>query len=327
MAVCTSITQVAGKNDLLLVNIDNDVQAYWFYDYAKAQEFINKDVIVEYREDILDGNMRTFVRTFTVPTIVNTLDKKDNIKLFCDQTDNFSNFSFTEIQTGESKPACIFYCVKQEFKASDKSHWMELIIRDKLMRCAVLRIFDYDNIHSELAGHYAVAELSRNSFGFNTSMVAPVNKGECPVNPEISIARQYIMNYFSDDKTALEYINATKVLDCLEDAIDYEVGYGLVRLATELSFVDSMQNVSKDLDLRAIGEALLCKRGYMTRTSALSPIINNVFIAQNYRWEHRTTVLVLLDTMNETRIAEHSILDGIVDMVSTILEARKGIVY
>lgn len=325
MAVCTGITQVPEKNGLLKVTIDNDVEAFWFYDYSDAMQYLNQEVIVDYRKDILDGNMQTFIKTFTIPTVVNVLSKTDNIKLYCDQTDNFSNISFTEIQPNESRTGCIFYCVKQEYKCSTKSTWMEILIRDKLMRCATLRIFDYSNVSAQLAGKYAVAELTRNQYGFQSELVAPVNNGECPVNPEISIAKQFIMNYFGDDATALSYIAATKVLDFLETDIDYEVGYGLVRLAIELSFVDSMKNVSKDVDLKSIGEALLCKRGYKTRSSSLSATVNNVFIAQNYRWDNRTMVLVLLDTQNETRLAERSILDGIVGMVSTIITARKGL--
>ena len=53
MAVCTGITQVPEKNGLLKVTIDNDVEAFWFYDYSDAMQYLNQEVIVDYRKDIL----------------------------------------------------------------------------------------------------------------------------------------------------------------------------------------------------------------------------------------------------------------------------------
>lgn len=327
MSVCTNITTVdklADGTDVLLVTIDDNVQAMWFYSFAKAAEFIGKDVIVDYRSDIYKGEMRTFISTFTLPTIVNTLERKDNIRLYCDQEDNNSNTCFDEIEVGDTKMGSVVYCVSQEYKSSPKAVWMELLIRDRRMRVATLRLFDYADKNVVLEGQYIMTSLTRNAYGFQSDLIKPV-EGEVPPNPEISIAKQFIMNYFADDVVSLDYINKTSVLEVLEDMVDYERGYGLMRLAMELSMVDNLVNISKDLDHKAIGRALLASRGHLTRTSSLSSYVNNVNIALHYNWDNRTIVVPLLDVENENSPKEYSIMKSIKETVNTILEVRKGV--
>lgn len=327
MSICTSITKIntlSDGTDVLNVTIDNDVQAFWFYEYAKAMEYVNKEVIVEYRKDIYNGQLCTFIATFTVPTKINTLEKKDNIRLYCDQVDNNSNLVFEEVEIGETKMGCIVYCISQEYKSSPNAVWMELLIRDKRMHVAKLRLFDYENKNVVLEGQYVMTSLSRNQYGFQSEMIKPVT-GEVGPNPEIDIAKQFIMNYFADDEVSLNYISTTRVLDFLEEAIDYEKGYGLMRLAMELSMVDNLVNITQDIDVSAIGRALLASRGYMTRTSALSNIVNNVNLALKYSWDNRKEVLMLLDVPSEESIPEMTIMQSIKDTVNNILEIRKGI--
>lgn len=327
MSICTSITKIntlSDGTDVLNVTIDNDVQAFWFYEYAKALEYVNKEVIVEYRKDVYNGQLCTFIATFTVPTKINTLEKKDNIRLYCDQVDNNSNLVFEEVEIGETKMGCIVYCISQEYKSSPNAVWMELLIRDKRMHVAKLRLFDYENKNVVLEGQYVMTSLSRNQYGFQSEMIKPVT-GEVGPNPEIDIAKQFIMNYFADDEVSLNYISTTRVLDFLEEAIDYEKGYGLMRLAMELSMVENLVNITQDIDVSAIGRALLASRGYMTRTSALSNIVNNVNIALKYSWDNRKEVLMLLDVPSEESIPEMTIMQSIKDTVNNILEIRKGV--
>ena len=327
MDICTSITLVradATMGDLLQVTINNDVKAYWFYSQSEAMQFVGQEVIVEYRKDILNGNPETFIKTFTIPTKVVTLDKEDNIKLYLDQTDNQSNVSFSEIADGETRPGCVVFCTSQKFASSPSATWQELKIRDKSMHVATLRLFNYTNHKAQFAGKYVKAELSRNQYGFKTDIIYPLPGEEAAPNPELAIAESFINNYFKDDEAAVGVMQTTNLIQFMKEDVDYEQGYGLVRLAMELSIVDSMKNVTKDIDLTAIGEALLCKRLYLTRTSALSPMVNNIFIAQQIRWRNRSLVCRLLDDMLEEKPDEYSVMQDIQRMVSTILEVRKG---
>lgn len=327
MAICTSITlvrSVPNMGDLLQVTIDNSTKAYWFYSQADAMQFVGQEVIVEYRKDILNGNPETFIKTFTVPTRINTLDKVENIKLYLEQSDNNSNVSFSEIADGETKQGCVVLCTKQEFKTSPNATWHELSIRDKSMHVATLRIFNYTNHKAQFAGKYIRTELSRSKYGFKSEIVYPVSDDEVAPNPELAIAESYIENYFKDDAEARSLIQSTNLMQFLKEYVDYEQGYGMVRLAMELAVVDSMKNITKDINLTAIGEALLCQRIYLTRTSSLSPMVNNIFVAQQIRWSNRALVCQLLDDVLEEKPDEYSVMKDVQKMVSTILYVRKG---
>lgn len=328
MSICTGISLVEtlpSGDELLKVTIDNSTEAFWFYRYSDALAYLNQEVIVEYRKDVYKGELAQFIATFVKPTVIQTLSKEDNIKLYCDMVDNNANLSFSEIAIGETRPGCIVYCVACEFKSSNNATWQELIIRDKSMRTAKLRLFDYDNKAANFAGQYVMTELSRNKFGFQSEFINPV-AGEVPPNPELEISKKYIQNYFANDSNALAYIAKTGVIGFLEEAIDYEKGYGLVRLARELAVLDAMKNITKDVDLKSIGQALLASRGYLVRNSVLSNSVNNVIQAYSIKWDNTALVLQLLDTACEEDIPEKKVMQSITSTVSTLIEVQKGTV-
>ena len=328
MSKCTGIRQVQtdGNNgDLLEVTIDNSITAYWFYSYADAMQFLDQEVIVEYRKDVYDGALRQFIKTFTMPTIVNVLDKKEEIRLYLDQADNECNLAFSEIKIGESRPGCIVFCVSQEYKSSANAVWMELVIRDKTMHVAKLRIFDYENPEAQLAGHYIIGALSRNKFGFQSEDVVTA-PGEIRENPEIAIAIQFIHNYFSTDVVAMQYINKLNVIESLREVVDYERGYALMRMAMELAMCDSLNNIAKDVDVTAIGHTILASYGYLLRpNSILSSSVNNVFLAQQFQFPNKQVVVTNLDECLEEHAPEYKVYKHIHDSVATVLEIRKGL--
>lgn len=327
MSICTGITLVENLSpgtDLLSVSIDNGAQtAYWIFDQSKAMAYLNQEVIVDYRQDVYKGQLATFINTFVLPTTVQTLDKSDNFKLFCDVEDNQSNLSFAEIADGEYRAGCIVFCIKCEYKTSPSSQWMELLIRDRTMHTATLRLFDYANKSADFTGQYVNTELARSKYGFTAEFINPTS-GEVVPNPEIAIAKQFITNYFSDDTHALTYMTNTNILSFLEQAIDYEVGYGLVRLAMELSMLQNMYNLTKDFDLQSIAHALLASRGYLVKESILSSVVNNVILACKVSWPDAKKVCTMLDENLTEHYDEYFIYKSIKDTVNTILERKKG---
>lgn len=326
MSVCTNIvlTQDQTNGDLLEVVIDNSVYALWYYPYADALEFVGKEVIVDYRKDIYNGKLTQFIKTFTVPTIVHTLDKKENIKLYVEQEDNNSNLSFNEIAIGENRQGCIYYCCKQEFKSSPSAVWMELLIRDKLMRVAKLRIFDPQHKDAELAGHYLCSTLSRSKFGFQTEETVISHKADL-VNPEIEIAQQFITNFFSADTAAMQYITKLNMFEHMKKFVDYEPGYALVRMAMELAMCESLTNITNDTDVTVVSHVILASFGYTCRdASILSPCVNNVFLAQQFHFPDKQKVICCLDECLEEHPEEYPIVTHIKSCVDTILRLRKG---
>ncbi len=328
MSVCTGIELVESlphSGDLIRVTIDGDTEALWFYNYGDALKYLDQDVIVEYRQDIYKGELRQFIATFVIPTVVNTLTKEDNIKLFCDTVDNFSNLSFNEIEVGETRQGCIVYCVSCTFKSSSAAVWQELVIRDKSMHVAKLRLFDYSNKAANFTGSYVMTELTRSKYGFQSELIVPVN-GECPPNPEVDIAVSFIKSYFASDTGAMYFLTKYNLINKMKENIDFEPGYGLVRLAMELSIVDSMRNITNDVDLESMGHALLASRGYLVRESELSEQVNNIILASKVSWKDKALVLKLLDFPTDgEEFPERKVMNSIKETVGTILIVRKGI--
>lgn len=327
MSVCSSVELVESISggDILKVVIDDNVEAFWMYNYSDALNYVGKEVAVDYRTDIYKGNMCQFINTFIVPTVVQTVDKKENIKLFCDQEDNQSTVSFNDMLMGETKQGCVVFCISSEYKSSSAAVWQELVIRDKFMRVAKLRIFDYTNVGVEFAGRYVLTELTKSKYGFQSTLITPVD-GLTSVNPEITIAKDFIQTYFAGNPEALSFITNNHLISFLEEHIDYEAGYGLVRLAMELSMVESMYNITKDVDLVSIEEALIAYRGYLTRSSVLSHTVNNIIVSTSAKWHDKKKVMLLLDIPQEDEdLPERKVFNSIIETVDTLLSVRKGV--
>lgn len=328
MAICTSVEKVRTdiNGDLLKVVVDNLTTAYWFYDYADALQFVGQEVIVDYRMDMLDGNMQQFIKTFVRPKVITTLEKQDNFKLYLDQQDNNATVSFAEIGVGDTAYACCVFCSKCEIKSSQNATWLELLIRDKFMRVAKLRLFNYD-AKEDYTGTYICCDLERNQYGFKTSQIIPAG-GDVMVNEEIVIAKKFIENFFATDAIALDYIAKTGLFNYLEEHVDYEKGYGFVRLAAELSVADALKNVTKDIDVTALCQAILCRYGYLTKpASVLSPYYNNLSLAQKFMFPNRRCVVCCLDDLSAEELAERTVLNNVVQTVDSILKIRKGVTF
>lgn len=325
MAVCTGISLVKHLNDdcdLLQVTIDNAIKSYWVYNYADSAKYLNQEVIVDYRQDIFEGNLERFISTFTVPSVVQTIKADNDFKLFTEAVDNYSNVSFNDIQPGENCSSCIVYCIKSEYKTSPKAVWHELTVRDKGFHVAALRIFDYSVKNLELAGSYIMCDLARNQYGFQTDFVRTVDQ-ECPPNPEIELAKTYVQKCFLNNTVANQYIEKFDLINALLNAFDYEVGYGIVRLAMELSMANSLRNITGDIDIDTICDALLASRGYLTRNSKLSPEVNNIIMSISFPWKDKDKVQQLLDVKSD--LPEAVILEHIKSTVDALIKVRKGV--
>lgn len=324
---CTDITKVDNLpevGDLLKVTFDDGAEALWFYPQAESLQYVNQEVYVEFRQDIYRGELKQFIATLVIPRVIQTLDKHESFKLYIDQRDEYSNVSFREMKIGETMYGAKVFCVKNEYKTSSRAVWMEMLIRDMFMHVATLRIFDPTSTEIDFAGRYIFANITKTAYGFQTKdKIADLNIDSTP-NAEVALAEEFIKNYFADDAAALQYMNRTNIIQSMKALIDYEPGYALMRLAMHLSIIESMDNVSNDVDLRAISDAMLCSYGYCTRTSIMSHSFINVSLAANDSWKNRNLVLQLLDDALEEKPKEFEVYRSVVDLVNTILEIRKG---
>lgn len=326
MVICESVEKLESLQnmDVLLVRFSDGTTAHWCYDYGRALEYVGQEVIVDYRNDVYKGNVVTMINTFTMPSKVNTVEKHENVRLFSDVEDNQANLSFNDLMEGETKNGCIFYCISQELKTSDKAVWNEYLIRDKSFRVAKLRIFDGDNPNSQCAGSYCMAALTKNKYGLQSKLIVPAN-GECRRNPEIDISIDFVRNYFATDEHAMSFISQTGFIDKMEQVIDYEKGYALVRLAMELSMCEQLYNITNNVDVTMIGHALLLSYAHNCVELSFSPEVRNIIVAIKYKWPNTQKLMSILDPGEmEKRPDEYIIYKSIRNTINTILETRKS---
>lgn len=323
--ICISITKVETLNDMdvLSVGFDDGTTAYWFYNEALAMDFLNKEVIVSFRNDMYKGNIVPVINTFVQPSRVNVVERHDNVRLFVDQEDNLSNLSFNDMVEGETKSGCLYYCVSCQLKTSDKSVWLEMLIRDRSMRIATLRVFSPENNAQNLAGKYCQSSLTKSVYGFQTKEVFEAT-GECPRNPEIDIAKDFIMSYFTSDVPANTFMTAVDFMSKMEQVIDYEPGYGLVRMAMELSMCEQLYNVTNSLDVKLMEYAILTSRAHYCTNMQFSDETCNVILTIRCKWPNAVKLVAMLDPGNvEARPDEYAVLCSIRETVNTILEKKK----
>lgn len=331
MQKCLEIEKIDEINgtDLLKVKIQNDAgdttTAYWFYDLSNALAYLDQPVIVDYRQEIIKGNLEYTINTFTVPTQINTLTQAENIRLYADAVDNFATVSFNDLSVDEEIPNACVYCIKQEIRSSEKALWIDYTIRDKNFHIGHLRLFDYDTSKFDYTGSYImVTPFTKSKYGFSCSAVTKAT-GEVPANPEITIAKQYIQNFFSDNEKALSALTHFNLFSHFEHQIDYEPAYGIVRLATELALTQQLTNITDSLNTIALQEAMVASHLYVAQPNTiLSKDVCNILLASKHDWTDKSLVIRIIDVSDDAP-AERKVFTMIKDLADTIIRNRKEV--
>lgn len=331
MPVCTSIVkmkEISEDTDILRVEIDNDIKAYMIFNYAESLMFLNEEVIVSYRKDIYEGKIETFINTLTIPVKVTTLDKDTSIKLYTNQSDNNSNVSFMDLAPGSNMLGAIMYCIASSYESSDRAVWMELKVRDRAGRVAKLRLFDPEIGVAKFDGMYIKANIKRNDYGLSTKEIRPMDL-EFPPNPEVQIARTYIENYFANDQDMSTLFQRTKLLDHMQDYIELELGYALIRAAIQLDILAELRNVFNEVDFKAISYAIMMQYGYITKASLVqySASLRAITFSmqQNLPVDVASLVLMILDEGDpEGKIVpEKAIFKKVLNLANEIIKVKK----
>lgn len=331
MSVCTSIVrmkEVSEDTDILRVEIDNDVKAYMIFNYAESLVFLNKEVIVSYRKDIYEGKIELFINTLTIPVKVTTLDREAGIKLFTDQSDNNSNVSFMDLAPGSTMLGAVMYCISSSYESSDRAVWMELKVRDRAGRVAKLRLFDPESGVAKFDGMYIKANIKRNDYGLNTKEISLMDL-EFPPNPEIQIARTYIENYFIGDADMLAVLQRTKLLDFMQDYVELELGYALLRAAIQLDILSELRNVFNEVNFKAISYAIMMQYGYITKASlaqySASLRAITFTLQQNLPSDVAALVLMILDEgePDGKPVPEKAIFNRVLSLANEIIKVKK----
>lgn len=311
-------------NDVLEVMVDDTI-ALMFAEYSDVVQYLDKDLLVEFRDDLYKGNIRRFVMTITAKTVVTTLDRKDNIRLYVTDSYNNATIAFSDIDVGDAVTDGVVYCNKQEYESSAQAVWLTLTCTDKQGRIARLRIFDYNNRNAELAGHYIMADLRRTQYGFICKYANPVDDS-VPKNPEIMIAKQFILSTFNYDDEMFKFIAKTQILEVIENYLTTERGYELVIMANELNMISGLENAVPHLDLKSLKRAVVFERCYMrSEADDFSPSFHALTMITKLPLDNKKILINILDENPQYVSAERKVYRSIKQAVAAIISTRKEI--
>lgn len=330
MPICKSITKIDNldeSTDVLRVEISPDIEALMMFNSNEALQYVGKEVIVTYRKDMWKGEIVPFINTITIPVMVNSLVREDNVRFFVNEQDNYATVNFLDIDKRTTIPGARVYCVSQEFDSGAKT-FVKLRIRDKLGRTAIARLFDYDTDNVDFAGRYIKCDLKKNQYGFVTTYVAPTNE-TLPSNPELDIAEKYILATCSDKPELLKMMDATSYISKIRNYVSIERGYEIVRLALELSMCGELPNMTDTVDLRALEWAFLMDKTYtqygQDRAYSENFLNTNGVAAASMASSRKKKVINIIDT-NGVPSAEKEIYNSIRHMVQAVIASRKEVI-
>lgn len=253
---------------------DIEEEAVMFGNYKESLFFIGKTVIVEFREEYIEGQIMSTVNNLTVMNQVTVLDRKENLKLYTDfDFSTGSNIVFQNLNEGDLIEKAIMYCKEVKFESSAKATWAKLTVIDKNRRVGYLRVFDYDERSEELAGGYIKCSMRVTKYGFVATDIYVAEGIGISANPQVAIAKEYILSVVQEDEHLQNFVNQYDLINRIENYAfeeGEEVGMLLVRLAIELSFINETENLSNQLDLELLRRLAVAKKAYVVNTPATS---------------------------------------------------------
>ena len=310
------------KSKLEIINFifSNGNQAMSFMKFSDACEYINKEVIVTLREEIINGNIVDCVTEIASVTKVAVLDREENFKLYCDTLPSCeSSVCFDDCQEdGTTYNDVIVFVVKMHFDSSEKANWCKLTIMDKKRRTASLRIFDPEEKSYALVNTYIQLNIKKTKYGYITQECFSLNIKPAEANPEVKLAEKFILNTISFDTTLRELVEQTELIERMKtcDVDDgLEIGYEVVRCAVELALARDFANLSKNIDFKFLMRLVIYSRMYLLSNSqTMSKDLKRWFIIAQNPIPEKSKVMAVFDKEAECVLPESVLLKQISDM-------------
>jgi len=310
---------------LYLCTFDNGVkEAYANMLRSTALEFLDQRVIVDFRKDMYEGNIVDFVNTLTRVSQVNVLERVHNLRLYSEPTDNMCNIDFRDIENGTLINNAVVYCTQHVYEDSAKASWARLTVLDRGRRVSSIRLFTPDSRKENFAGRYIKCDLKKTAYGLQTQDIIVLD-GVYPTNPDIDIAKEFIVSTLRDDTKLCAYMDSIQLINSLSNYVSLEKGFELVRLAMELDLAVEMTNLSPSINIELIKRAIVVSYSHLTKANlALTPLVKNTILLAYSEFNSDVQLFQMLDD-NEEESAERLMLKRIKETVSTLIDTTKGV--
>lgn len=242
-----------------------------FYPFSELVEFIGKDVRYDIRPDVVEGIRDVVLSEIVLVSEIQTVDAVINKKLIPMSTKRpMCNFSIKDVKFGVPEFGRIALMVAATPGSSKKASWYDCTMLDMYSKQFNLRIFSTKISLGEdmqvgietKVNSYVKFDVLKTKFGFQTEELYFVSD-ETEPSPEVNISREIVKNYVATDPALNEYFKGYDMASALDNAIDGEPGYAWVRIASEFYVIDSLDNISSDIDVRAMKRAAVCSNGYL----------------------------------------------------------------
>lgn len=306
----TKIEHLGEELDYCNITIDFDEKKI-FGDYTALCEFVGKYVEYSVCRSMHNNEQIEVVVNLCQKRVIQTLEKSEDIMLLPPDSDTFresiSKFDIKSVPRGEYLKDGVAFLSKFERNVSNLSQWFVLTFVDCKARMFTARLFESNDMSMEeledlvdgLVGRYVRFDIYNTAYGYRIEYPQLYN---VPVTapPEVETAVAIIEQAVAGDEALVSYMQATNFIETLKKVIDGELGYNLVRIATELTLIKAMQGVSRLYDYKLMVRAAIASRGYLlgAKTHFSRATLNTNRVIRTQLKEDKE-LLLILDVFSE----------------------------
>ena len=328
------IRNVGQDLDLCEIQIDFDSMKI-FYSSSDLMEFLGCDVEYTVRQDVIDAKVERVVCELVKLSNIQTVQSVENIKLIPEgHKRTVCNVESKNFRFGEFYANCVALMTKHELGSSSKSKWFDCTMIDASSKEFSVRLFAtnvdsgmMDSLLTSYHGKYVAFDMECTKYGYQTKEIVDL-PNEVEVSPEVIVAKEIIADAINKDPALLAYGTRYSFIEHMLSIIDGEPGYALVRMASELYMINAIDNISTDLDIRAMRRAVICSRGYLLphKFAWSKPMLNTNKALQIADLKSDNELMLILDVLSEETPSDTKLtylkVRGLVD---DIIKIRRGI--
>lgn len=330
----TLVKKISPTLDLCEVQIDFD-NLYIFYDMNDLFQFQGVDVLYTTRNDMIDGKEALVICEIAKLMTVQTVSSIENVKLIPEGVSRtVCNLDSKNVRFGQYYPNVVALMSKYTFGSSSKAKWFDCTLIDMESREFVVKLFssgmteeEMEGMLKPMVGRYVNFDMEFTKYGFQTKEFIPLPQ-EVEESPEVLVAKEIITKLIADDEGLVEYNRKFDFLGHIPKVIDGEPGYAFVRMASELYMVNAIDNISTELDIRAMRRAIICSRGYMLphKTEWSRPMLNSTKLLQVPALKADKELMLILDVLSQEEwSATKRTYVEVRRLVNNIIKIRRGV--
>lgn len=306
-----------------------------FGDANELIQFIGKDVMYTRRPDVIRGKVEMVVYDLVIISTIQTVSSSENIKLVPEgNRRTICNIESKNIRFGEFYPNSVALMSGVQLGSSPKSKWFDCTMIDAVSKEFQVRLFasnvdtnQMSDLLTSFIGSYVTFDLESTKYGYQTKEIVQL-PNEVEESPEVIVAKEILDKLIKSDEALMDYEKKYNFLQYISTVIDGEPGYNLVRMASELYMINAIDNISTDLDIRAMRRAVICSRGYLLpkKTAWSRPMLNTNKIMMVPGLKADKELLLMMDTLSEEEASSTKLTYiKIRGLVNDIINIRRGI--